>query len=385
MSIPAEHSLPPALQPNRRSILDRVRIWRHRVLADPAFHRLLKRLPLGQWYSNRRAADLFSMVSGFVQSQMLFAALETGLLHRLQKSPAQPSALSAELHIPPRQMRAFLQCLDCLGLTSRLSSGELVLNDFGAVIASDPGVQAMIRHHALFYRDLADPVQLLKSGARETALNAFWSYLHADGKAVDESQAEVYSRVMSDSQHMLADDIARSFPFKRHHALLDIGGGAGVFIETLAEHHPHLTFGLFDLPEVVRQADQRFAGSPVANRVRLHGGNFFEDPIPPDYDCISLIRVLFDHDDGAVMRILSNIRKTIRPGTRLLIGEPMAGRSREQRISTAYFSIYLMTMGGGFCRTPHEIKQLLESAGFSKFQEKQCRHPMLATLAIAGV
>ncbi|MEL6527759.1 MAG: methyltransferase, partial [Chloroflexota bacterium] len=49
---------------------------------------------------------------------------------------------------------------------------------------------------------------------------------------------------------------------------------------------------------------------------------FFEDPIPHGYDLISLVRILHDHDDEPAQALLTNIRKSLAPGARLMIQEP---------------------------------------------------------------
>ena len=59
-------------QPGWRS---RLRAWRARQVARPEFRRFVQRMPLTRAFSRSREADLFSIATGFVQSQVLFAAL----------------------------------------------------------------------------------------------------------------------------------------------------------------------------------------------------------------------------------------------------------------------------------------------------------------------
>jgi demethylspheroidene O-methyltransferase len=101
---------------------------------------------------------------------------------------------------------------------------------------------------------------------------------------------------------------------------------------------------------------------------RCYGGSFLDDPLPRGHDCVTLVRVLFDHEDAVVLRLLRNVRAAMEPGQTLVIAEPMAGnRSRGQRYATAYFGVYVMAMGSGRCRTPEEIGALARQAGFSRF------------------
>ncbi len=73
----------------------------------------------------------------------------------------------------------------------------------------------MIRHHAVFYRDLADPVALLRGGA-ETELARFWPYVFGASGPIDPEVAATYSGLMADTQAMVAEDTLRLVePFGR--------------------------------------------------------------------------------------------------------------------------------------------------------------------------
>ena len=72
-------------QPDWRS---RLQAWRARQVARPAFRRFVQRLPLSRAFARAREEDLFSIVTGFVRSQILFAALQSGLIDAVAGGPA---------------------------------------------------------------------------------------------------------------------------------------------------------------------------------------------------------------------------------------------------------------------------------------------------------
>ena len=43
-------------------------------------------------------------------------------------------------------------------------------------MVGNAGVAAMVRHHAILYRDLADPVALFRGQAGTTGLASYWPY-----------------------------------------------------------------------------------------------------------------------------------------------------------------------------------------------------------------
>jgi demethylspheroidene O-methyltransferase len=141
--------------------------------------------------------------------------------------------------------------------------------------------------------------------------------------------------------------------------------------------------GLFDLPEVAEAGRALLAERFGAERVSAHPGNFFEDPIPPGYDIVSLVRILHDHDDEPAMKLLRNIRASLSPGARLMIAEPMARIPGAEGMGEAFFGLYLWAMGSGRPRSLREIREMLRSAGFARTRSIATLQPVNASIIIA--
>jgi hydroxyneurosporene-O-methyltransferase (EC 2.1.1.-) len=235
----------------------------------------------------------------------------------------------------------------------------------------------MVRHHALLYRDLADPVALLR-GESDASLAAFWPY-----DAASEDRAGTYSALMAASQPMIAAEILAAYDFRRHRRLLDLGGGDGSFLAALAPAAPLLDLTLFDVPTVAELARRKLAAAGLAGRSRVCGGDMRRDPLPRDADIITLIRVLHDHDDDQAMAILRNARAALERGATLLIAEPMAGTKGALSMGDAYFGLYLFAMGSGRPRRPAELFAMLSAAGFTAARRHATNQPMLASVITA--
>lgn len=382
MSVSGSHG---TLGPGPPGWRSRLQAWRARQVARPAFRRFVQRLPLSRAFSRAREEELFSIVTGFVRSQILFAALQSGLIDAVAGGPVTVRDLARATGFSEDRLQRLLQAAQSIRLVRLGTDGYVTLADHGAVVQSDEGIRAMIRHHALLYRDLSDPVALFGGTQTDTELRRLWSYAGAGRESsVQPGAAAVYSELMTASQSMLADEILQAYDFGRHTRLLDVGGGEGVFVAAVAERHPVLKLSLFELPPVADRARARFSSRPLGQCPRCYGGSFLDDPLPRGHDCVTLVRVLFDHEDAVVLRLLRNVRAAMDPGQTLVIAEPMAGNQSEgQRLSTGYFGVYVMAMGSGRCRTPEEIVGLARAAGFSGFEIRPCRSPLMATLVVA--
>jgi demethylspheroidene O-methyltransferase len=359
---------------------------RNRVFANPRFQYWAARLPLVRWIARSRADAAFDLLAGFAYAQVLRAFVEGGLFDILKDGPLGAAAIAARMDMSETAALTLLRAGRPLKLSEEAADDHWMLGEQGAVFASNPGVQAMVRHHRLLYADLADPIALLRADRREpTALSQFWTYAGAlHGGAERGEQTAEYSELMAASQHFVADEVLASMSFKGVRRLLDVGGGHGAFLKAIGTAHPHLSLGLFDLPEVAATGGAVLAESLGAARITPHPGNFFSDFIPEGYDMVSLIRILHDHDDVPATALLANIRRSLAPGARLLIAEPMAQISGVEAMGEAFFGLYLWAMGSGRARSPAEIAAMCRAAGFATARPIATAQPVNASIIIAS-
>jgi demethylspheroidene O-methyltransferase len=381
-----QDALPSRSAPPRPSWADRLWAARDRLLASPGFQRWAAAFPLTRPVANAQAGALFDLCAGFVYAQVLSACIRLKLFDALAEGARTPRDLAAVFAMPEEAMLRLLKAAAALGLVAERSGGRFGLAMLGAALRGNPGVAAMVEHHAMLYDDLRDPVGLLrKGGGPHTHLGAYWPY--ALSTAPDSAQAgEVsgYTALMSASQQFIADDILAAYPFRRHSHLLDIGGGDGTFILAAARHVPGLRLTAFDLPAVAVRAADRFAAAGLGARATAIGGDFHSQPLPSGADLVTLIRILLDHDDTAALTILRAARQAIAPGGVVLIAEPISGLSGSRAVTDAYFGLYLFAMGGGRARTLPELRALLRKAGFRRIRTRATRRPLLTNCITAS-
>ena len=370
-----------------RTWLERYLDWRNGLLADPDFHRRARRNPLLRLVARRRARAMFDLCSGFVYSQTLSACVELDLFERLRARPLGCAEIARATGLEPDAAEALLRAATSLKLLQRRAGGRWGLGIHGAAMLAEPGVRAMVEHHAFLYRDLADPVALPRGEGGETLISMFWDYARARGEGFRPDPAgrgsAPYTALMAASQAMIAEQIVDAYPLAQHQRLLDVGGGDGTFLRSVAAAAPDLELVLFDLPPVAAAARERFAAEGAARRVECVGGDAFESALPTGADALSLVRVVHDHDDDRALALLERCREALPRGGTLLLAEPMARERVGDRATDAYFGMYLQAMGRGRPRTPGELRELLERAGYRRVREVRTPMPMLASLLVA--
>lgn len=357
---------------------------RNRWLMDPRFQRVAAAFLPTRPLARREARELFDIVAGFVWSQVLLACVRLGVFERLRDGPLVASALLPAGTLEPQAAATLLRAAAALELLEPRGDELWALGRRGAALLGNPGVLAMIEHHAVLYADLVDPVAMLRAPRGATALARYWPYAAAaePGKVEDASTA-AYTRLMSASQGLVADEILDAWDISRHRRVLDVGGGDGTFLRAVARRVPGVDLALFDLPGVAAQARMRFAEAGLTARVTVTPGDFSRDPLPQGADLITLVRVLHDHDDPRVERLLAAAFNALPPGGTLLIAEPLAGTRGAERMGDAYFGLYLWAMGSGRPRTAAELAGMLQRAGFDPPTERPTRVPLQTRVLVA--
>lgn len=376
----------PAARPARGgwSPRDAVMRLRDRIVSDPRFQDFAQRFWLTRPIARRRAKSLFDLCAGFVYSQVLAACLRLDLFATLKEGPLTREEIARRADLPADAADRLIDAAVALSLLDRRSRGRIGLGPHGAALIGNPAVAAMIAHHDLFYRDLADPVAALRGGRGAGELARFWAYAtSADSARLPEDAVAPYSALMAESQPLVARQVLDSYPLSGRRRLMDVGGGAGAFLAEAGRRHPHLELVLFDLPAVAALAERRFAQEGLSERASVVGGSFFADDLPAGADVVSLVRILHDHDDAQALAILRKARKALPEGGALLIAEPMSGGGVDA-VTDAYFGLYLHVMGSGRPRTAETLADMAREAGFRDFSLRPSRIPLVASIAVAS-
>ena len=349
-------------------------------MASPRFQRWAAGFPLTRGIARRNTRTLFDLCAGFVYAQVLTACVRLDLFAILAEGPLALDALARRLDLPVENARCLMRAAASLELVRALPGERFGLADLGAALTGNPGIGAMIEHHALLYADLADPVALMRGTAGPTRISGYWPY--AAGEAGDAASVAPYGGLMGASQALIADDVLDAFDLSRSRHLMDVGGGEGAFLEAVATRHAGPRLTLFDLPAVAHRAADRLGQAGLGARIACQGGSF-HDGLPTGADTISLIRIVHDHDDAPAQALLTAVHAALPPGGRLILAEPMAGTPGAEPVGDAYFGFYLLAMGSGRPRRAEELLAMLRKAGFVSAREHSTRRPLLTRLIVA--
>ena len=353
-------------------LFDRLYILKDKLIANSQFQNTVAKIPFLRGIAKKRANQLFDVMAGFVYTQILLACIRLNIFNQLKDGPLTLEAIKNECGLERAPLKQLLDAAVSIHLLEIRANHRYGLGKLGAPLVGNSALAAMIEHHSVLYEDLRDPLLLLSGKLKSKKLEKFWPYVSNDledqESLKDQERVKDYSDLMSASLPLVADQVLGAYDFSRHRCLLDIGGGQGTFLKRVHLQSPQLERMLFDLPGVANLAELNFSASSENQSIKVFGGDFFKDELPSGADLITLIRVIFDHDDERVKILLRSIFRALSPGGKLLIAEPMAETPDHPPMGHAYFGFYLMAMGRGRPRTVEEIGQLALEAGFKSVE-----------------
>ncbi len=354
------------------------------VFSSTKVHEAVAKVPILRALISYEGNKIHEIMSGFVYSQILHLLINLGLFQFLKKEGRSLDEISQFLEIANERSLLLLRGGCSLNLIC-YKRNKYWLTRVGAQIVGVPGLMDMIQHNQILYRDLIDPVKILY-GRTETELSQFWPYVvkEAKKKNISTKVSSEYSKLMQTSQRLVAEQTLQAYSLKGVKRIVDIGGGTGAFLLAVKGKYPSIEATVFDLPNVINVAKSNH--QKIDDKVGLLNfcsGDFLKDDIPSNQDVISLVRVLYDHEDSTVELLLERIYEALPEGGSLLITEPMSGGSKAMRSSDCYFSFYTMAMTTGKVRSFEEHKAILLRAGFSNIVKHAVSAPFITQVMSA--
>ncbi len=371
---------------NDYSLWERLCILRDRLIADTRFQNRVAKIPFLKNIAKKRANQLFDVMAGFVYTQILLSCVRLNLFNLLKDGPLDLADIKKSCSLDAIPLKKLLDAAASIQLLEMRSQQRYGLGTLGAPMVGNTALSAMIEHHTVLYEDLRDPLLLLSGDVEIKKMEKFWPYVSPDQQdqeaLKDKERVKNYSDLMSASLPLVADQVVDAYDFSQHQCLMDVGGGQGTFLKRVFSSAPQLQRKLFDLPGVANLAKDNFLVAPDHQSIEVHSGDFFKDSLPTGADLITLIRVIFDHDDERVKILLKSIFEALPAGGKLLVAEPMADTPEHPAMGHAYFGFYLLAMGRGRPRTIQEISNLAVHAGFKGVEVLRCSMPINAQVLL---
>ncbi|WP_436314750.1 methyltransferase [Variovorax sp. LjRoot84] len=303
------------------------------------------------------AQVLREMAAGHILPRCLHTVAELGVADALDDAPRSVGQLAVAVGADVDALHRVLRLLAAQGLFE-LRGDEVLHTPMSRLLRTDhprsmrPLARMMgLAVHWSSYGRFDHALRTGRPAIEQVAEGGLWAHLarHPDEGVIFDAAMQARSQVQVPA-------VVGAYDFTRFALIGDIGGGRGHLLRAVLDAAPRATGVLFDLPQVLRDVQQ-------SERLSLHPGDFFKDPVPA-CDAYLLMEVIHDWGDEESLAIFRAIRREAPPAARLLIVEWLLTDDPGPQW-TKTIDIHMLAVVGGRQRTLDEYRRLFEPAGFS--------------------
>jgi O-methyltransferase domain/Dimerisation domain len=315
-------------------------------------------------HTTETAQRIIALAYAFREAKVVLSAVELGLFNALADGPLAVDALRSRIGLHPRGARDFLDALLALGLLDRDAEGRYsnTIPSKQHLVRGTPGyVGGLLRH--LNDREYPYWVRLtdaLRSGkAQFGGAEGHYPDLYANS-----ADAESFAAAMSGGSLLTAQSLVGRFPWRNYNTLIDVGSAEGCLPVTIAQAHPHITGGGFDLPAVGGAFERYVARNKLSNRLRFYPGDFLKDPLPRG-DVLVMGRVLHNWDLTRKRLLLGKAYAALPTGGALIVYERLIDDDRRTSATGMLSSLNMLIMTeGGFDFSAADCVGWMQAVGF---------------------
>jgi hypothetical protein len=173
-----------------------------------------------------------------------------------------------------------------------------------------------------------------------------------------------FNMAMTCFSRRIAPAVLEAYDFSGIGTLMDVAGGHGAILCEILSRYPQMQGILFDMPNVVEEANCHICSLKMDQRCQTISGDFFEQ-IPPGADAYYMQHIIHDWNDERCLKILANCRQALegRANGRLLIADSVVPENSDPHPSK-WLDLEMLLMPGGRERTRPEWEALFAKAGF---------------------
>jgi hypothetical protein len=308
------------------------------------------------------AMRMLSMSFGGITAQAVGVAAQLGIVDHLANGPRTAADLAAATGTHAPSLYRLLRALASLDVLSEDAEGRFSSTPLGDTLRS--GVPGSVRGPVVmmtvptFTRAAGDMLHTVRTG--EPAFDHEFGAPFFDYLTTHPEEGATFNGGMAAFSELENPHVAAAYEFPSGARVVDVGGGRGGFITAVLRAHASVRGVLYDLPEVVRDAGYLKAVG-VAERCEILAGSFFES-VPGAADVYVVKRILHDWADETCIQILTNIRRAMPTGGRVLaIDAVLAPRGLTDMNKVS--DLMMLIVCPGRERTEHEFRDLYAAAG----------------------
>jgi len=307
---------------------------------------------------------VMQMATGKWVSKALSVVADLAIPDLLKDGPRPVDELARECGAHPDALYRLLRGVSAVGVLDELPGRSFRNNALSETLRSDvPGsMRAMVRFLG------EDSTWRAWGGLKYAVETGMPAFDHVIGQHVFEhfkahpEASRIFNDAMVNLTAVTGNAVVDAYDFSVFKKIVDVGGGHGALLATIAGRYPGVHGVVADLPEVMAGAREFIASQGLTNRIDAAAADFFES-VPAGADGYVMKHIIHDWDDARSMKILSNCAQAMDPRGKVLVIDQVVSDDPAAVFSKLIDLEMLVMTGGGRERTEQEFRNLLQRSG----------------------
>ncbi|HWB14207.1 MAG TPA: class I SAM-dependent methyltransferase [Pirellulales bacterium] len=329
-------------------------------------------------------SGVLDLIEAFRRSKTMFAAVSLGIFDALAAGPKSLANLADGLKLNPDALERLLDA--CVGLQLLLRHGERYENAPAARAYLTSGSPQRLTGYINYSNEItwklwANLEDAVREGTHRWQQTFGWdgpifSHFFKTEEAKREFLIGMHGFGLLSSPHVVA-----AFDLGRFRRFVDLGGATGHLAIAACQRYPDLRAVVFDLADAVELASEIVGASSEADRIEIHPGDFFFDPLP-EADLFALGRIVHDWSEEKIVKLLSRLHERLPTNGAVLLAEKLLLDDRKGPRWAQMQNLNMLVCTEGKERTLVQYETLLKTAGFSEVQGRTTPTHLDAILAV---
>jgi len=303
---------------------------------------------------------LMELATAYWGSAALIASVSLGLWNALAEGPIETADLAHGCGCSTEHLEDLLQALEAMGVVQLTELGWEIAPEFRFLLdpSSETYLVPALALNADLYPLWGRLANCVQSG--QPVVNPA-AHLGADPDRTRRFVLAMHSRA-----RVFAPVFMSALPLEGVRSLLDVGAGPGTFTRWLAERHPTLRVTQFDLPDVIRVAEELTSTSPAAERIQFVPGDYRRtESFGGPFDMILFCGALHQEDPDGASQLWRKFAQALSPKGRLAVIDLMRGHPSGGPMP-ALFSLQMrLTSPRGRVYSMSQVSAMLTSGGWT--------------------
>ncbi len=316
----------------------------------------------GTRVSDASIGRMVELITGSLASQVVRTFAEMSIADLVAANAASATDIAAAAGSDLGAMKRLLRASVALGLLTVDDEGHFAGTPLSATLRADTRGSlkgwATIMGSPGAWLPWGNFVEAIKTGQRQTLPTLGKEYF--DYLAGAPAEAEAFMVGMGGISDVISDRAAEMIDTESFGVAADIGGASGAFLYALMTRNANLEGIVLERPNVVAAAEATADKAGLSQRTKVIAGDFLD--AVPAADLYLLKWILHDWNDSDCIEILSNCRRSMRPGGRVIALELQLGEIGDPGLSSL-MDLNMLVVLNGRERSSHEYGALFAAAG----------------------